>query len=274
MRAFETYFKDLRTFKKPNFHLTVNIDVAVTHDMTADEVELTDPYCAPTAEPEEEELTYIPAAPSRYGESDVDNDRDDGDNGDGDDDDSASDKIEDNASIRNVTYALRPRQNVNYFSAARAIILQDSDSDTHWAAIITQVPMENRQNPVEDQRQEPLCFPSGAFKGSSFNCSVPKKKRFGIVEAICYLDYLISGHFVSVFTGHAKLVYLYDPYGRILGIARQTERNLTRWAINLSKLRYDIYHVTGELNMWADMLTRWAVKPKKSNHAQLILSLN
>ncbi len=38
------------------------------------------------------------------------------------------------------------------------------------------------------------------------------------MEAICRLDYLVMGHMVSIFTDHANLVYLSDPYGRNPGI--------------------------------------------------------
>ena len=36
---------------------------------------------------------------------------------------------------------------------------------------------------------------------------------------------------------------------------------LNRWATILSQKRYTIMHISGEENLWADLLTRWAVKP-------------
>ena len=33
-----------------------------------------------------------------------------------------------------------------------------------------------------------------------------------------------------------------------------------RWALKISEFRYVIEHVPGERNVWADMLTRWAVE--------------
>ena len=38
-------------------------------------------------------------------------------------------------------------------------------SDSHWAAILTQVPADQRQKDIEEQTHEPLCFLSGAFSG-------------------------------------------------------------------------------------------------------------
>ncbi len=71
----------------------------------------------------------------------------------------------------------------------------------------------------------------------------------------------------------SNLVYLFDPYGRNPGIARHTASKLMRWAIKLSAFRYVIEHVPGERNVWADMLTRWAVAPKNSTSPKKIASL-
>ncbi len=87
-------------------------------------------------------------------------------------------------------------------------------SDTHWAAILTQIPDKEKRRPVHEQSHEPLCFLSGAFKGFAANWSVPEKEGFAIVESMCRLDYLVSGYTVHIFTDHANLVYLFDPYGR------------------------------------------------------------
>ena len=135
-------------------------------------------------------------------------------------------------------------------------------SDTHWSGILTQVPTRQRNKPIDNQEHEPLCFLSGAFKGSSKNWSVPEKEGFSIVESMCRVDYLVMGREVSIYTDHANLVQLYDPYGKHPGIPRHTASKLMRWAIKLSAFRYVIEHLPGDRNIWADMLTRWAVRPK------------
>ena len=45
-----------------------------------------------------------------------------------------------------------------------------------------------------------------------------------------------------------------------------------RWALKLSEFRYVVEHFPGERNIWADMLTRWAVKPR--NKVSAILPIN
>ena len=61
-------------------------------------------------------------------------------------------------------------------------------SDTHWAAVLTQVPEEDIKKDVHQQNHEPLSFLSGAFSGSSRSWSVPQKEAFPIVESMCRLD--------------------------------------------------------------------------------------
>ena len=97
-------------------------------------------------------------------------------------------------------------------------------SNTHCSA----VPTEYRSLKLENQRHEPLCFLSGVFSGSSGNWSVPEKEGYAIVEAICRLDFLVLGREVTIFTDHANLVYLYDPYGHNSVIARHTASKLMR----------------------------------------------
>lgn len=142
------------------------------------------------------------------------------------------------------------------------LCLSTDASDTHWSGILTQVHKDQRNSNIDEQQHEPLCFLSGAFKGSSRNWSVPEKEGFAIVESMCRVDYLVMGREVSIYTDHANLVQLYDPYGKNPGIARHTASKLMRWAIKLSAFRYVVEHLPGDRNVWADMLTRWAVQSK------------
>jgi len=135
-------------------------------------------------------------------------------------------------------------------------------SDTHWSSVLTQVPEQEMDRCVEDQNHEPLSFLSGAFSGASANWSIVEKEAFSIVESMTRLEYLIAGKEVSLFTDHANLTYIFDPVGQNPGIARHTANKLMRWALRLSGYRYVIEHLPGDRNVWADILTRWAVKPK------------
>lgn len=108
------------------------------------------------------------------------------------------------------------------------ICLFTDDSDTRWAAILTQVANSEQRTQIEDQHHEPLCFLSSAFTGSSQFWSVPEKDGFAIVEAMSRLDYLVSGRTVSIFTDHSNLVHLLDPFRRNPGMARHKASKLMR----------------------------------------------
>ena len=153
----------------------------------------------------------------------------------------------------------------------KTLCLFTDASDTHWAAVLTTVLTEDRSLNLEKQRHGPLCFLSEAFSGSSANWSVPEKEGYAIVEAMCCLDYLVIGREVPIFTEHATLLYLYDPYGKNTGIRKHTARKLMRWAIKLSVFCYVVEHLPREHSVWADMLTRWAVSPKRKVEAAKVL---
>ena len=143
-----------------------------------------------------------------------------------------------------------------------AFCLFTDASETHWSAILTQVPLNQRRKEIEKQEHEPLSFLSGSFTGSAANWSMPEKEGFAVIEGMCRLDYLVAGKTVFIYTDHANLVYMYDPYGRNPGIPHYTASKLMRWALKLSGFHYVVEHIAGERNVWADMLTRWAVQPR------------
>ncbi len=118
-----------------------------------------------------------------------------------------------------------------------------------------------------------LSFLSGSFTGSSFNWSIVEKEAFAVVESMVRLDHFTASGEVSFFTDHANLTYIFDPYGNNPSIGRHTGSKLMRWALKLSAYRYIIEHLPGERNVWADMLTRWAVKPRSSDRAGKLASI-
>lgn len=50
--------------------------------------------------------------------------------------------------------------------------------------------------------------------------------------------YLTKITVVSIFTNHAKLLYIHYPMGQNPGITHHAMSKLLRWAINLSEFRF------------------------------------
>lgn len=64
--------------------------------------------------------------------------------------------------------------------------------------------------------------------GAEAEWSVLEKECFAVVESMRNLDYLVTGRTVAIFTDHANLVYLFDPYGQKAGISKHTVNQLMR----------------------------------------------
>lgn len=146
-------------------------------------------------------------------------------------------------------------------------------SETHCSAIPTQVLDGQLKRCIEDQEHEPFSFLSGSFTGAVAGWSVPDEEGFAMVESMTNLDYLVTGRTVAIFTDHANLVYLFDPYGQSFGMSKHTASKLMRWALTLRGFRYVVEHLAGKRNVWADMLSRWDVQPSRKLCAVKITSL-
>ena len=61
-----------------------------------------------------------------------------------------------------------------------------------------------------------------------------------------------------MFTDHRNLRYIFNPVGVVSQVSKPQADRLERWAVYLRCFEYTIEHIAGELNVWADMLSRWA----------------
>jgi hypothetical protein len=138
------------------------------------------------------------------------------------------------------------------------IVLVSTDaSQTHWSVMVTQIPAEDANKPIAEQRHELLACISGSFKGSSANWSVVEKEAYALVMACRRLDYLLlrPGGFIFL-TDHRNLIYIFNP-SAVTTVQKYQAAKLARWATTLRAFTYTIHHVSGEDNVWADILTRW-----------------
>lgn len=117
-----------------------------------------------------------------------------------------------------------------YPKPGRSMCLFTDASETHWTASLTQIPSDDSRTPIKEQRHEPLSFLSGVFKGSTSSWRALEKKGYAIWERMGRMDYLIAGRTIYVFSDHANLVYLLDPYGQDPGLALHNTSKLMRRA--------------------------------------------
>ena len=143
----------------------------------------------------------------------------------------------------------------------RVLCLFPDASYEFWGSILTQVPKEDitGNKPIHEWDHEPLAFLSGVFRGAQLRWGVPDKEGFAIKESCARLSHLLvrRGGF-RMFTDHRNLRYIFNPVGVVSQVSKPQADRLERWAVYLRCFEYTIEHIAGELNVWADMLSRWA----------------
>jgi transposase InsO family protein len=130
-------------------------------------------------------------------------------------------------------------------------------SDGGWGSMLFQIRDYDPVIPWCEQKCEPLYCLGGVFRGSSINWKIIEKEAYAIKESIERLDYLLHrAKGFRIFTDHRNLVYIFstDKTGK-----KMTSDKLERWAMYLSGYKYTIEHIAGEQNVWADLLSRWAI---------------
>jgi hypothetical protein len=142
-------------------------------------------------------------------------------------------------------------------------------SDLFYGAILTQIPAENfdATGDPNEWPHEPLGFISGAFKHAQLRWSVCDKEGFAIKTA-CekFTHLLIRERGFVLFTDHRNLTFIFNPRGQVASVAKPQADRLERWAMFLRSFTYEIFHLPGEDNCWADMLSRWgAAKQERSS---------
>lgn len=63
---------------------------------------------------------------------------------------------------------------------------------------------------------------------------------------------------IEFYTDHNNLTVLFDSLEIAPEMSQTSLKKLLRWDVRLSMCRYTLYHIKGEENIWADLLTRLA----------------
>ncbi|KAJ0392214.1 hypothetical protein P43SY_008832 [Pythium insidiosum] len=142
------------------------------------------------------------------------------------------------------------------FSDPTATVCLCTDaSDLGWSMVVTQVHEWKTDTPMASQSHELLICKGGMFKGPQLHWSVAEKEAFPIVKAAKDLEYLLHRDLgFKLFCDHANLIQIFSPATEI---RKHVRGKLQRWALYLTDYRYEIEHVKGTDNVWADLVSRW-----------------
>ncbi|GMF48751.1 unnamed protein product [Phytophthora fragariaefolia] len=110
------------------------------------------------------------------------------------------------------------------------------NSEHHWGAVVTQIPLDQVDRPLADEDHAPSMFLSGAFSGAAIRWAIIEKEAFALVET-CKL------YFLDAVCGVLVPKYIADK--------------LKQWAILLMAYDFDMTDIAGADNVWADLLSRW-----------------
>ncbi|GMF57038.1 unnamed protein product [Phytophthora fragariaefolia] len=143
-----------------------------------------------------------------------------------------------------------------YFADSEAQVCLFSDASARgWSIILTQVAEWNDDLPVTGQAHQMLICRGGLFKGAQVNWSTVEQEAYPIVWACGDLAYLLEREQgVRIYCDHANLIKIFAPGKEV---KQHVRGKLQRWALKMIGIRYEIEHIKGEDNLWADIVSRW-----------------
>src|SRR5690349_12983244 len=102
-------------------------------------------------------------------------------------------------------------------------------NEYNTSGMVSQIPIEDAEKPVELQRHEPLGFVGHRFNATELNWSVVEKEGFAIKDTMQKLDYLLQmKRPFKLFVDHKNLVQIFSPKE----VSKPTAQKLQRWALD------------------------------------------
>ncbi|KAH9110622.1 hypothetical protein LEN26_013685 [Aphanomyces euteiches] len=147
--------------------------------------------------------------------------------------------------------------------SATMCLFTDASKDG-WSIVVTQVREFDEKIPVHEQQHEMLVCQSGMFDKTQMNWSVIEKEGYPIARACDSLKYLLLRPLgFRMYCDHKNLIHVFAPNAEL---KTHTRDKLLRWADNISQYRYEIEHIDGVHNIWADLMSRWGQPAPVKSH--------
>ena len=132
-------------------------------------------------------------------------------------------------------------------------------SDMAWSGILTQIPEPDISKPHKEQRHSPIAFLSGRFDKTQLGWPIIEKEAFAVMNTLDRMHWVVATpEGFDLYTDHNNLIFLFDPLAVVHDMSQTTLRKVLRWAVKLSVYNYTCFHIKGEDNVWADLMTRWS----------------
>ena len=160
-----------------------------------------------------------------------------------------------NDSVAKAVMLAHPSPEADFF------LFTDASNDG-WGSVLFQIKDYDAKKSIEEQNPEPLYFLSGSFTDAKHRWSIPEKEAYAIVESVERLDFmLIRAKPFYIMTDHRNLTFMFASNTHL---KLATRHKISRWALALTCFNYEIMHIDGEKNVWADLLSRWGSVPAET----------
>jgi transposase InsO family protein len=147
-------------------------------------------------------------------------------------------------------------------------------SDLHWGGVVTQCAPEELSKSVLEQEHQPLAFISGSFHGSQLKWPTVEQEAFAIMETCDRAVHLLQrAQPFNIFTDHRNLTFIFNPDVTIQDGRKQAAERIERWQIHMRGFNFRIHHVSGEDNVLADMISRWAAPSPIDTNSEIALAV-
>eukprot|EP00924_Labyrinthula_sp_SR-Ha-C_P012481 snap_masked-scaffold_10-processed-gene-8.24-mRNA-1 protein AED:0.45 eAED:0.46 QI:0/-1/0/1/-1/1/1/0/1717 len=160
-------------------------------------------------------------------------------------------------------------RNLKLYDRDKELVVTTDASKKYWAAVVSQCPVADFKNKDFDKQEHyPLMTLSGKFSRSQKNWHISQKELYPMLEVITKLDFLVYGHPrpVKFLTDHRNLAFILKP-----GATPNKSHvdRLHRWALRFQEADIEVSHLPGEVNLFADMLSRWG-NPEASQEENIV----
>lgn len=93
----------------------------------------------------------------------------------------------------------------------------------------------------------------------------------GIIATLSH-NLVACGEF-SLFTDRKNLLYMFSPSSFNANVARNVVNKVQRWSLRLAEFNFTNEHIPCEINIWADILTRWEAPDYQKSSARLLSAI-
>lgn len=103
-------------------------------------------------------------------------------------------------------------------------------------------------------------FDSGRFFKTQLRRSTLEKEALAVMASTECSHWLAScADGFDLLNDYNNLIFIFDPLVVQPDIGQATMRKVLRWVVRLSLNSYVCIHISGDDNIWADLMTRWTI---------------